>query len=75
MAAQSFVLFAKLDQFKDMENWCREACGMWGMRNVIQCCNARGHFGDKDLHPKLMLCHSMTCDRDYNLSGCAIAEG
>jgi len=62
MAAPSFVLFAKLDQFQDMENWCREACGMWGMRNVIQFCKAGAHFGDTDWNPKLMLCHTMKCD-------------
>ena len=47
MAAPSFVLFAKLDQFKGMEKGCREVCGMWGMRNVTQFCKARCHFGDR----------------------------
>jgi hypothetical protein len=69
MAASSFVLFAKLDQFQDMETWCREACVMWGMSNVIQFCKERAQFGDTDLDPKLMLCHTTKCDEDEILSG------
>jgi len=61
------LYFAKRDQFKGMENGCREGYGMWGMRNVIQFCKARGHFGDKNLEPNLMLCHTMTYDRDETL--------
>jgi hypothetical protein len=51
----------------------RVVCG--GMRKVIQCCKARGHFGVTDLAPKLILCHTMTCDRDENLSGYAKVKG